>query len=594
MQVYNKFVEKKQFTQILQAIRNLRKFNTQQYIDIKTKIINDYFSKNGLDTAVVAVSGGLDSACALALIKQSSIQYKSPIKHIIPITLPLLNRTGATNQTQTISKAQELCSNLGLELHTMHIGEGFDKISIEVNEKLNKNSDKNAWALGQLTAYTRTPYLYYSTSVLTAQGKRSIIIGTTNRDEGAYLGYVGKASDAMVDLQIISDLHKSEVLKVCEFLNVPQSILKAVPTGDMYDQRTDEDVFGASYDFVEIYINYLNMSSKTQEYLLSIMNEEEKNIFLEMQNNIENLHRYNRHKYYSGSQAVHLDIMQSATKGGWIDMVHSTPHKADLKELNKPIMTHQFSGFVASSPNIHAELFHPINEEIHDLRNEKTIHVLNNIISKEASHAVEKWFDAHKANTQATNPFGVKITNTEKIAGSQRLSFYSEELAQELFEKIIIQSSIENIFIKPDNSTQQFTNFGEQNTFRLVGINPMFRVIQYKESDFLVPHYDDAWIKNKYQRSLKTLIIGITPDNMCEGGETDFLVDEQDTLAYEERNFTDKDELDFNIDKSFKIQPGQALVFDHRILHHGRKIQSGVKTIIRTEVIYESCDFLRT
>ena len=53
--------------------------------------------------------------------------------------------------------------------------------------------------------------------------------GTTNRDEGAYLGFFGKASDGMVDLQPISDLHKSEVRALATRLGVPAEIVEAAP-----------------------------------------------------------------------------------------------------------------------------------------------------------------------------------------------------------------------------------------------------------------------------------------------------------------------------------------------------------------------------
>ena len=78
--------------------------------------------------------------------------------------------------------------------------------------------------------------LYSITAMLTTYNMRSVIVGTTNRDEGLYLGYIGKASDGMVDLQPISDLHKSQVRLVAKYLDVPQSILDVTPTGDMFDE----------------------------------------------------------------------------------------------------------------------------------------------------------------------------------------------------------------------------------------------------------------------------------------------------------------------------------------------------------------------
>ncbi len=355
MKVYNPQTERQSFTKILNEVRNFRSFDVQKYLDAKSLVINDYFLKNKLDTAVVAVSGGIDSACVLAIMAYAQKQQGSSIKHIVAITLPLIDRIGATNQSESIEKATILCKSQGIKLNIMEIGQTFDLITNQVNKRVSEKNETDAWALGQLTAYTRTPYLYYTTSVLSSEGKRAIIVGTTNRDEGAYLGYVGKASDAMVDIQIISDLHKSEVYSVSKKLGVPEIILEATPSGDMYDNRNDEEVFGASYDFVEIYINYLNMSKSTQNYLLSLMTETEKSSFEKMKENIEALHNYNRHKYLSGSQAIHLDVMKSSTKGGWIDMVHSTPHKTDLEELNKPIFSHNFSGFVNESPALNLD-----------------------------------------------------------------------------------------------------------------------------------------------------------------------------------------------------------------------------------------------
>lgn len=199
-------------------------------------------------------------------------------------------------------------------------------------------------------------------------------------------------------------------------------------------------------------------------------------------------------------------------------------------------------------------------------------------------------------HAQSTDKFGSKVNNSKSdisaSAGQNRLSFYDEALAKSLFEKISIQSKVENLILKHEDDRFHFTNFGESKVFRLVGVNPMFRVIQYNEGEFLVPHYDDTWVKNKFQRSLKTLIIGVDTDS-CIGGETQFIQDSQNTLSYKERNFSDKEKLNTDVFKSIKLGAGEALIFDHRILHQGNNVMSGKKTIIRTELIYESCDFLK-
>ena len=59
-----------------------------------------------------------------------------------------------------------------------------------------------------------------------------MVMGTGNHDEDGYLGYFCKAGDGVVDVQLIADLHKSEVFKVGALLGVPQSILSSPPSAD--------------------------------------------------------------------------------------------------------------------------------------------------------------------------------------------------------------------------------------------------------------------------------------------------------------------------------------------------------------------------
>ena len=76
-------------------------------------------------------------------------------------------------------------------------------------------------------------------------------------------------------------------------------------------------VFGASYDFVELYLNYLNWDNKTKENFVKGLNDKAKEEFDLYSSNLENLHGYNKHKYMAKSPAVHLDLWDSSCKGGW-------------------------------------------------------------------------------------------------------------------------------------------------------------------------------------------------------------------------------------------------------------------------------------
>ena len=318
MKVYNEQSDRnlsEQLKEIQKEIRKKRNFNPKEYIEQKSNLLNEYMNKYGLKACVIAISGGIDSAVVLGIVKKASEQTNSPIKKIMPMLLPILKSTGVTNQNEATNRGKELCEKLDLKPYIIDLTSVNNEIRKSLEPVIEIKGED--WAIGQLGPYSRTPVLYYTTSLLNQEGFGAIICGTTNKDEGAYLGYVGKASDGMVDVQVISDIHKSEVYQVARELGIPKSIIEAIPSGDMYDSRTDETVFGASYDFVELYLNYLNMEDSEKEKLISSLDEKSKEQFDFYAKNLENLHKYNLHKYMAKSPAVHLDLFESSVKGGW-------------------------------------------------------------------------------------------------------------------------------------------------------------------------------------------------------------------------------------------------------------------------------------
>ena len=122
-------------------------------------------------------------------------------------------------------------------------------------------------------------------------------MGTGNRDEDGYLGYFCKAGDGVVDVQLIADLHKSEVFKVGSVLGVPESILSSAPSADLWEGQTDEDELGVTYDFVELYTGwYLPLSSEEKETWLASLTEETKKEWDHCASICETVHRRNAHK----------------------------------------------------------------------------------------------------------------------------------------------------------------------------------------------------------------------------------------------------------------------------------------------------------
>lgn len=79
MKIYNNY---KNYTlpikiqENLNIYRKLRNFLVDKYVNDKINILNEYFLTYNLKTAVIAVSGGIDSAIVLSLVKKASFRKK--------------------------------------------------------------------------------------------------------------------------------------------------------------------------------------------------------------------------------------------------------------------------------------------------------------------------------------------------------------------------------------------------------------------------------------------------------------------------------------------------------------------------------------
>jgi len=290
--------------QKLLEYRARRAFDAKDWIQKKCTAFNNYMKTCGLKAACVSVSGGVDSAVTLALMAHAKSLPDSPLQRILAISQPIHSSDWARN------RAEEACKALGVEMIVVD----QSQINVQLQSLVEGavGVEGKDFARGQLRSYMRTPVNYYVAQLLSQQGLGCVVMGTGNQDEDGYLGYFCKAGDGVVDVQLIADLHKSEVFAVGAALGVPASTLSAPPSADLWQGQTDEEELGFPYDFVELFTgDYLKRSDEDKVVFKKSLSPEGLKQFEHWAAEAEQVHRRNRHKFVS---PFNINVLSPSSK----------------------------------------------------------------------------------------------------------------------------------------------------------------------------------------------------------------------------------------------------------------------------------------
>jgi NAD+ synthetase len=496
-----------------------------------------------------------------------------------------MHAEGATHQDVATARGIEMCTTLGLEPVQVDLSSALT--AARRASSIGSGNPGTAWSAGQLVSYLRTPVLYYHAALLSEQGSPCVVVGTTNRDEGCYIGFFGKASDGMVDIQPISDLHKSEVYKLGKVLGVSTSVMDAVPTGDTWDGMSDEDMIGTGYDFLELFEWSLCQSPSAATKWLTGLGSDARNEFELGKSKLEMLHRKNKHKYIGDSPAVHLDVLDRAIPGGWKSQ--DLPNKEVLREeaLNARVGPVEIPNSISDGIGRVQGLVK--KEELFGCG--ESAFLARNILSQETCAALLsesvswKWVetDIHGRPIQLSQD---KIQTPTEI-GSYRATAFDESLSDRIWDSLrpvlpIVRTMTE---LTP-------TDHNGYPVWRPVGINPMFRFIRYQKGGYLVPHYDSGFDFHDSRFTLMSVVITIAKPANAKAGGTRFLLDKTRNVPMDERHFADWHGAPTVEDILFEVPAsvGDAVVFDHRLLHDASLWEyESPRIILRTDVIFKRC-----
>lgn len=165
----------------------------------------------------------------------------------------------------------------------------------------------------------------------------------------------------------------------------------------------------------------------------------------------------------------------------------------------------------------------------------------NFLNNEECDHFIEltqdKVFEEAKINMRGQQTMNKGVRNND------RLMIFDKNLAEDFFRKAV------------DFLPETHDNY------RVLNFNEMLRFYKYSPGQRFKMHHDGSYIRKENEKSFYTFMIYLNDD--FEGGETEF-------------------------ENLFTVAPkkGSALVFYHPLRHEGKIIMSGLKYVLRTDVMY--------
>ncbi len=194
------------------------------------------FSKTKKQNAVIAISGGIDSAVSLSLLVQAL-----PKEQIWPILLPYGRQDMIDAETILEFWRVPAANKKILNISSI----------VDTTCKSLQITDADQIRKGNVTARTRMMAIFDY-----AKSKDALVVGTENKSEH-YLGYFTRFGDQASDLEPLATLYKTQVRQLAREFTLPEIFLKKAPSADLWQNQSDEKELGFSYELADQVLHYL-------------------------------------------------------------------------------------------------------------------------------------------------------------------------------------------------------------------------------------------------------------------------------------------------------------------------------------------------
>jgi NAD+ synthetase len=211
--------------------------------------LRDYLHKCGFKSVVLGLSGGIDSAVT-ACIAVDAVGKEN----VLGVAMP----TQFSSQG-SIDDAMELAKNLGIRCLLVPIQPAFDVFKKQLGEIFGGTTE-------DVTEENIQPRLRATTLMALSNKFGHLLLTTGNKSELA-VGYCTIYGDMAGGLAVISDVPKTKIYKLAEWINrdreiVPRNTITKPPSAELRPNQTDQDTlppYDVLDEILELYVEQ-NMS----------------------------------------------------------------------------------------------------------------------------------------------------------------------------------------------------------------------------------------------------------------------------------------------------------------------------------------------
>ncbi|MFH1943765.1 MAG: NAD+ synthase [bacterium] len=190
--------------------------------------IRDYMRKTGFRTAVIGLSGGVDSAvvCCLACKAIGT-------KNVMTISMP-----SPYSSHSSVQDARRLAKNLGMSFRILPITPIYQAYLESLREDF-------AGTTEDITEENIQARIRGNILMAFANKKKSLVLGTGNKSELA-VGYCTLYGDMVGGLGVLADVTKTRIYNLAEYINrneeiIPKRIIQKPPSAELKLDQKDQD-----------------------------------------------------------------------------------------------------------------------------------------------------------------------------------------------------------------------------------------------------------------------------------------------------------------------------------------------------------------